>query len=355
MKMKLLFYLHHPAQFHLLKNVITELKKQHEVTILATKKDVLEDLLRDFGFEYINMLPNGRKSNKLSIAWGLLKQDYRLLKICLANRPDLMIGTSTEIAHIGKLLNIPSVFLNEDDVEAVPLVGKIAYPFAKHILAPDICSTGKWKHKTIHYKGYHELAYLHPNHFKADPALAEKYTPVREPYFLIRFAKFGAHHDVGIKGISDEIARKLIGLLQPHGRIIITSERELPQEFEPFRIAVSPLDMHHVMAYASMFIGDSQTMAAEAGVLGIPFVRFNDFVGRIGYLKDLEAHYKLGHGIRSTETAQLYQTVQEMLNNKNLKEVFQERRRRMLADKIDVADYLVRFIGNYPKSLTGNA
>jgi len=43
--------------------------------------------------------------------------------------------------------------------------------------------------------------------------------------------------------------------------------------------------MHHVMAFASLYIGDSQTMAAEAGVLGVPFVRFNDFVGRIGYLR----------------------------------------------------------------------
>lgn len=349
--MKLLFYLHHPAQFHLLKNVIHELKTKHTVTILATKKDVLEDLLRDFGFEYINMLPNGRKSNKFSIAWGLFKQDYRLLKICLGNRPDLMIGTSTEIAHIGKLLNIPSVFLNEDDVEAVPLVGKIAYPFARHILTPDVCSTGKWKYKTVQYKGYHELAYLHPNHFKADPVIAGKYTTIATPYFLIRFAKFGAHHDVGIKGISDEIALKLISILQPHGRIIITSERELPKEFEKFRIAVSPLDMHHVMAFAKMFIGDSQTMAAEAGVLGTPFVRFNDFVGRIGYLKDLEEHYELGYGIKSKDAGQLYNTVQALLEKENLKEVFQKRRQRMLADKIDVADYLVRFIETYPKSL----
>ena len=42
------------------------------------------------------------------------------------------------------------------------------------------------------------------------------------------------------------------------------------------------------MAFASLYIGDSQTMAAEAGVLGVPFVRFNDFVGRIGYLRELE-------------------------------------------------------------------
>ena len=61
--------------------------------------------------------------------------------------------------------------------------------------------------------------------------------------------------------------------------------------------------MHHVMAFASLYIGDSQTMAAEAGVLGVPFVRFNDFVGRIGYLRELEDTYELGYGIHATPLA----------------------------------------------------
>ena len=41
-------------------------------------------------------------------------------------------------------------------------------------------------------------------------------------------------------------------------------------------------------------------MAAEAGVLGVPFVRFNDFVGRIGYLNELENDYELGYGIKAS-------------------------------------------------------
>ena len=50
--------------------------------------------------------------------------------------------------------------------------------------------------------------------------------------------------------------------------IYITSERPLEPQFEKYRIKINPLDMHHVMAFASLYIGDSQTMAAEAGVLG---------------------------------------------------------------------------------------
>lgn len=54
------------------------------------------------------------------------------------------------------------------------------------------------------------------------------------------------------------------------------------------------------MVFASLYIGDSQTMSAEAGVLGVPFVRFNDFVGRIGYLRELEDVYELGYGIHAS-------------------------------------------------------
>ena len=107
-------------------------------------------------------------------------------------------------------------------------------------------------------------------------------------------------HDSGIKGINTEIAQRLIDILAPHGTIYITSERPLEPQFEQYRIRINPLDMHHVMAFASLYIGDSQTMAAEAGVLGTPFVRFNDFVGRIGYLRELEDTYHLGFGVHAS-------------------------------------------------------
>ena len=78
-----------------------------------------------------------------------------------------------------------------------------------------------------------------------------------EPYFLIRFSALNAHHDKGIKGISNEIAERLVKILEPFGTIYITSERPLEPQFEKYRIKINPLDMHHVMAFASLYIGDS--------------------------------------------------------------------------------------------------
>lgn len=187
----------------------------------------------------------------------------------------------------------------------------------------------------------------------------------------MRFASLKAHHDDGVKGINTEIAQRLIDILSPHGQIYITSERELESQFESYRIRINPLDMHHVMAFASLYLGDSQTMAAEAGVLGVPFVRFNDFVGRIGYLQELEDIYQLGYGIHATPlntnstirradgsaqpngTQALYNAVEAIvaMPADERKALFTERHKRMLGEKIDYAKFLTWFVENYPSSV----
>ncbi|MFC2113206.1 DUF354 domain-containing protein [Bacteroidota bacterium] len=350
--MKILFFLHHPAHFYLFRNTIHSLKENgHEIILLATRKDFLEILLDREGFSYTNVLPKGRKDNRFAIAIGLLKQDFRLLQVCLEHKPDLLVGTSTEICHIGRLLKIPNLFTNEDDIEIIPLVGKIAYPFARNLLIPDCCSTGKWEGKSIKYPGYHELAYLHPNHFSPDPEVLIKYHLSDDSYFIIRFAKLTAHHDSGAKGISTDIARNLIEILESSGAILITSERELEPEFEKYRLDINPLDIHHIISFASLFIGDSQTMAAESGVLGTPFIRYNDFVGRIGYLDELENKYHLGYGIKTSEEKKLYSTVRDLISTPNLKDEWKLRRQNMLSEKIDVSQYLTQLIENYPQSI----
>lgn len=349
--MKILVYLGHPAHFHLYKNSIVEWNiKGYETYILLKKKDILEDLLQAANLPYFNILEKGRNDTKFGMLLGVLKRALRLFTFCLKHKPDILTGTSVENSFVGKILNIPVVNVNEDDANVVPLYAKLSYPWATTILTPTVCNNGKWENKSVKYNSYHELAYLHPNHFTPDIKVVEKYFSAESPYFIIRFAKLTAHHDTGINGINAEIAENIINLIKPFGSIYITSERELEPQFEPYRIRINPLDMHHVMAFAQLYIGDSQTMAAEAGVLGIPFVRFNDFVGRIGYLSELEDEYQLGYGIKTYEVDKLYKVVHELINLPDRKSIFSARRQRMLSEKIDYAQFLTWFIEKYPQS-----
>ena len=350
----ILIQLSHPAHFHLYKNVAANLMKDgYKVFIVIKTKDILEDLLKESGLPYYNILKVPHRRSKLGVLMDTFVRDWRMMRFVKQNRIELLTGSTVEVAHVGWLMRKDSINTGEDDLAVVPQFGYIAGPFVKCHLAPVSCDVGFLTKKCYKYAGYHELAYLHPNHFTPDIAIVEKYFPVDTPYFLIRFSNLKAFHDGGIKGINTEIAQKLIDILKQYGRIYITSERELEPQFESYRIKINTLDMHHVMAFADLYIGDSQTMAAEAGVVGVPFVRFNDFVGRIGYLNELEEVYHLGYGIRASAQGsawKMYEVVKEILCMSDRKEKWEVRRQKMLSEKIDYAQFLTWFIENYPES-----
>ncbi len=338
---KATFYLGHPAHFHLLKNVFPILNERGiETQILIKKKDVLENLLKASGLEYTNIQPQGRKPSTFGIIKGLFERDWQIFKWCLREKPNVLAGTSTEITHVGKVLGIPSIVLNEDDADQVPRFAKLGYPFATKIVAPVSCRVGKWGYKAVKYEGYHELAYLHPDHFQFDPAIKEKFN-LADKYFILRFSGLDAHHDDGKTGINDELALKIIDLLLPHGSVYITSERPLKPELEIYRMPVPPQHIHQVMAGASMFVGDSQTMAAEAAVLGVPSVRFNDFVGKLGYLEELQ-ELGLTRGVPTNQKDELLNVVQEFLDLP--KDEMTKRRDAMLSKKINTAKFIADII-----------
>lgn len=364
--MKVVVYLGHPAHFHLYKNVIKNLKKDgHTVEVLIKKKENLEQLLQNSGIPYYNILREGRKDTKLGMGLGALKRMWRELVFCIKQKPDLLTGTSVENSYVGPLLRIPVVYCGEDDAHVIPLQAKVCYPGASVVLTPDTCDDGKWAKKTTKYPSYHELAYLHPNHFTPSAEIVrEQGIDPEKPYAIMRFVKLKANHDDNIKGINKEVAMRLIEIMKPHMDIYITSERELESELEPYRIKINPIYMHDVMAFASLYIGDSQTMAMEACTMGVPSIRFNDFVGKIGVMAELEDGnllgeqvpcYKLGIGIKASEAGaveKLYKTVEEIVAMPEKKRLatWKERKERMLADKIDYAKFLTWLIENYPAS-----
>ena len=354
--MKIGFYLAHPAHFHLFKHTITSLKDRHEVFVAYNQKDVLHNLVQSSEFASIahEVRATVGTGSKFGLLWQFIQKVVGAFFLFARKRPDLVMGTPILISLIGKILGYKSVIVNEDDFDVVKKTADFGYPHASHILAPSVCRTTQFDDKTITYPGYHELAYLHPNHFTADRTIVDKYFPSSDTYFILRFAKLTAHHDDGKTGITTDIALRLIELLSEKGTVYITSERELESELEPFRIRIDPKDMHHVMAFCSLYIGDSQTMAAEAGVLGVPFIRFNDFVGKISYLDELENTFDLGFGIETDRVNELYETVRTLLALPNLHELFNERKQVMLREKIDLSKFLIHFVDQFPNSTQPN-
>lgn len=354
-------FLGHPAHYHMLKNTAHALTSDgHKVYFVIKQKDILENLLQEAGFEY-TQIRKGRGDGAMGMVQSVLGMERGMCAFIRKNKIDLLIGSTLTFAT-RVIMHTPVVVLGEDDAAIVPRYAKLVYPWANTILHPVSCNAGKWEDKVVHYPGFQKLAYLHPKRFTADKDVVRRYSiNPDKPYFIIRFAKLNAHHDSGVSGISTDIAQHLIDMLSPHGHIYITSERQLEPQFEQYRLQINPLDIHHVMAFATLYIGDSQSMAVEAAMLGVPSLRFNDFVGakKIGVMEELEHVYGLTYGISSHEPETLYAKVAELLGSSipddgadrlALRDEWQNRRRRMLADKIDVTAFLTWFIEHYPQS-----
>ncbi|MDL2262944.1 DUF354 domain-containing protein [Bacteroidales bacterium OttesenSCG-928-I21] len=347
--MNIAIFLGHPAHFHLYKNVAKNLIQHNQhVQFVIKKKDILEKLLQDAGLSF-SVIREERSDSKLGLIKSVFQMETEMYRFLRKNKIDILSGTTLSFA--GRVLARKKVIVTgEDDANIVPMYANLVYPFATEILTPNVCDNGRWNKKSTKYNSFQKLAYLHPNQFTPDKTVVGKYFSADKPYFLLRFAKLNAHHDTGIHGINTDIAQQLIDILKPHGNIYITSERELEPQFEKYRLAINPLDIHHVMAYAKLYIGDSQSMAVEAAMLGVPSIRFNDFAGRIGVLEELEQTYQLTYGIKSSNPDKLYNIIKELIEMKNLHEEFQLRRQKMLSEKIDVTAFMTWFIENYPES-----
>ncbi len=339
--MRLLFDLAHPAHVHLFRNLIARVRGEGgEVLVAARDKDVAIPLLRAYGIPHLALSRAGH-GGVLANLGELALRTLRLSSIARRFRPDAMLGSSASFGLIGRLIGRPSFIFGEDDAAVVPLFAKVAYPLATWIVTPACLAYEDYGRRHLSYAGYHELAYLHPAHFTPSAeTLASLGLRLDEPFFLVRLVALRAHHDADARGLTPEVARRLVALLAERGRVLITSEAPLEPDLERYRFPLPPQALHDVLAHASLVVGDSQTLMAEAAVLGVPNLRCNSFVGRISYLRELEERWGLTRGFRVEEAPQLLALAREWLGDlAGVRRAHQERRRRMLEACVDVSEW----------------
>lgn len=349
---KVLISLNHPAHYHLFKNTVAILKQRgYEIVYVISNKDILEQLLKSEKVEYVKLNEQiKRKKSILSVFLGggidLLRKDYLLYRFAKKYKPSVMIGTDVSITHIGKLLNIPSLFFNEDDFEINRLACQFSYPFVTKIVSPDVCSVGKYTAKKIAYKGYQKIAYLHPNYFSPDYELIKDIVGYDETFFIVRLVSLTAGHDITGRhdGLNAPAIDRILTTLSKRGRVFITSEAPLDRKYRSYALNIKPNLMHHLLSFATLFISDSQSMCFEAGLLGTPYIRHNDFVGKISVLNEVENYYGLGVGILTRNSSELVPTIEKMLSDPDLKRSWKEKAKQVYRDKIDVAAFYANVV-----------
>jgi len=312
---------------------------------------VLEELVKENDFEYENIQESIRKNDKISILTASFKRTYKVYRTAKKFKADVLIGTDSSIAQSAFLLKKVSFTTLEDDYEVIKKLAKLTYPFSTSIVVPSVCEVGKkYGKKKIPYYGYMKLAYLHPNRFIPNEDIVKKYINAPK-YCIIRLAKLTAHHDEGIKGLNTKLVENIVDIVEKKGYIpFISSESELAFDLQKYQLEIHKNDIHHVMAFASLLVSDSQSMSVEAAMLGVPSIRFSDFAGRISVLEELENNYELTFGIPTNQSDKLLTLIENLLSDENIKAVFQKRKEKMLSEKIDVTSFLTWFIENYPES-----
>lgn len=338
--------MNHPAHVHLFKNLIWRMREDgHQFLIVSREKDKTIDLLDRYGFEHIMI---GRaETTPMGYVHETLIRIRRFLSLIQDFQPDIVFSQmDPSPAAAAKLKGVPYVCLA--DSEPAKLILKSTLPLSRKVLTPSSFRINLGR-KQIRYDGYKELAYLHPNVFKPDATvLNDLGLRTNEPYFVLRFVSWAAHHDVGERGIQNKL--EMVKRMEEYGRVLISSEAPLDRGLERYALRISPEMIHHVLYFAHLLVCDSQTMATEAGVLGTPVVRCNSFVGGkdMGNFIELENKYHLIFNCNNEKMA-LDKAI-SLLETPNLKEEWIKRRNKMLKDKIDLTAFLVKFIEDFHRN-----
>lgn len=337
--MRIMIDIGHPAHVHLFKYfALIMQKKGHEILFTCREKEYEINLLETYAFKYKSF---GKKySSIIGKIWGLIIFDIKEFLEGLKFKPDLFLSHgSIYAAHAAFLLNRAHIALEDSgNWEQI----KLYLPFTDVVLTPSVLPENLGK-KQLRYKGYHELAYLHPHHYVN---INEKL--IDGDYAILRFVSWKATHDYGHSGFTENEKKDLIELLLNHNiQPVISSEGYLPAEYEEYKYSISPDKMHDALFGAKLFIGEGATMASEAGVLGVPSIYVNSI--RRSYCEDQERYgliynYISGKGV--------IKKINDLLSMPNLRKEWQQRRQKLLEDKIDVTAFLVWFVENYPKSIS---
>jgi uncharacterized protein len=336
--MRILLDLLHPAQVHFFRNFYREMDRRgHELLITARSKEVTLPLLRQYGMPYRHI--SNQRSGRAGLVIELAGRTSRLLGIAREFRPHVMTGImGPSIAPAGRLLRIPTVVFY--DMEAAWRTNWFVYPLAHIVCTPD-SYTGKVIGRHVTYPGYHQLAYLHPRRFEPDRVRVEAYgVDPGKPYSVVRFVSWQASHDIGEAHLGSTGKNRLVKHLLQYGPVLISSEGSLPLDLERFRLHGPVEDIHHLLGYASLVIGESATMSSEAAVLGTPAVYIAE-TGR-GFTTDQEHRYGL---VRSFNPMQLDEALEytDALFGPGGRDFVEPAHRKLLEEKIDVTQWMIDF------------
>ena len=337
--MRILFEVVDPADVHFFKQTIRILREQgHEILVSARDKDIALELLNKEEIPYKCLSKSG--AGLIGLAGELIARQFKMFQLLRQWKPDAVVAKNAgpAIGLTGFLLRVPRVV--QEDTEHAKLQRMLGLPFATVIVTFD----GYLKdhgHRQRKYRGIWPQAYLDPKYFtpQKEPLFKAGVNP-DEPYIVLRTVAWEAAHDAGHAGVSEQVLLEAVERLKPFGRVLISSERPLPDSLRQYANPVAVEDIHHLLAYAQFYMGEGGTMAAEAAVLGVPAIFTS--VLECGYLVTLEEQYKMAYNRKTMKEG--IDLAASLLSQPDLKEQWREKHKAMLEQSDDISQVMADVI-----------
>jgi predicted glycosyltransferase len=286
--MRVLFDVLHPAHVHFFRAAATEVQAEGgEVLFTARHKDVTIQLLEQFQLPYEVHSRIGGGTTGLALE--LARRSAKMLRTARRFRPDLLAGImGPVIAPMGHVLRVPSLVFY--DTETATLTNRYVLRLATEFAVPEPSFAGLHRRNLRRYPGYQALAYLHPKRFSTTDADVEG-IDLPERFALVRLVSWEASHDIGDQRAGDPV--QLVRELAREIPVVLSTERAPPAELADLVIPFAPDRLHHVLARASLYLGEGGTTAIEAAMLGTPAVMLHPRARVFGVIRSLEDRDRL--------------------------------------------------------------
>lgn len=344
--MRILVDMTHPMHVHFFRHAIDRWRAAgHEVRITSRDKDITLALLDEFGLAHTPL--SRARRGVTGLALELAGRARALARVIREFRPHVATAEAGTFLVYGCLPGrVPSVVFS--DTEHAAVSNAITYPLAAAVITPRSYRKRAGR-RQVRYDGYQALAYTHPRVFAPDPSalVAEGLEP-GEPFSIVRLVAWAASHDVGDHGVQN--LRDVVETLGAYGRVLLSSEKPLPPDLQPLALRGPRTNMLHLQAFARLFFGESATMASECAMLGTPAIFVS--TSRRGYIDEQQDRYGMVFSFNDPHTGQAQALAQAraLLDDPATPERWQQKRRAMLAELIDVAAFITETVPQYARS-----
>jgi predicted glycosyltransferase len=358
--MRFLIEAHHPAHIHFFKFPVRAWRDRgDQVLLLGRDRDVMKQLLAAYPFIPTQIVTGARKNSRFPLREMLARQ-AAVAGAIRTFRPSIVLSLMGSYTQAARLFNVPNIIFTDSEFQSFN--HRIAHPFATRIYTPQ-CFWKPLGGKQHRYKGYHELAFLHPKRFSPRREVLEQLrvnggpshsgtspggTTAPQPgqYVVIRTSAWDTLHDIGESGLGKTFNAMMRETLAKYSVYVVPEGGKIAPEWAPYKLSVPPEDYHDVLAFARLVITEGASTASEAACLGVPSVYVS--TTRRGYLEDQERRYRLVFNF--TDAGAAARKVTELLATPPSAESLADARARLIADHIDVAEFVVDELDRFAES-----